>query len=101
MNLVFTQQLSFGGSPKPEFSFVKGRSGDSYKSFIFLESTTPVSFGNVCTNAVSSTNKLTSYSIFCKIIPFNYDIPNVISQSFRKLIYTYEPKTTNSLQNFI
>lgn len=68
------------------FCFVKGTAGKAYKAPIVLITTATCPFGNVCADAIGSTDELFAHSLSGQGLPFCDNIPDLIGKAFGQLI---------------
>ncbi len=66
--------------------FVKRSTSDIHEPLLILQPPPTYTFGDVCTNAVRSANKLGPNGVTVKVVPFNYNIPNLVSQCLGKFV---------------
>lgn len=59
--------------------FVKRRTGDVHEPLLILQSPSSNTFGDVCADAVRRADKLRTDGITVKAVPFNNDIPDLVS----------------------
>lgn len=86
LNLLVSQKISLICSFEPVLGFIQRSSGYTNKSFIVFESTSACSFSNIGANAIGRSDKLAPDSTLWKIMPLNYNFPDLIGKFFRELI---------------